>query len=150
MKFKALPVTDLTDVTLDFEQLQPFLSNGDVGVDSSGKLAVVKKVLGGQTPLAVDSTGKSLALQLLSTQKLRLAFGTVSCNFTGGGASAVGSAAHGLGADPQGVVGALVGQWTTSTLSLPMFTHDATNIQCQLTSNAGITANLTVFWIALG
>jgi hypothetical protein len=51
MKFKSLPVSSLEDATVDLEQLQGFLTSGDVGVDSTGKLARVTKINGVAVPL---------------------------------------------------------------------------------------------------
>lgn len=55
MKAKALPVTSFEDATLDFEQVQVFLTSGDITSDSTGRLARVSKINGTSIPFATSS-----------------------------------------------------------------------------------------------
>lgn len=124
MRFKALPVTSLEDVTLDLEQLSAL----DV----------------------LDLTGESVLQLAVTGTKRKVAFGMVPIAFTASGVSATSTVSHGLGAVPSATTGGLAGLWTTSTLSLPMFSASSTQLTAQLTSNVAITANLSLWWIAIG
>ena len=93
MKFKALPVTDLTDVTLDFEQLAPKVpATGSVAISwSASATATVTINHGlGHTPtwfsLSLLLSGQTAYLQATSVTATSIAVtGTAAASFTGSG-----------------------------------------------------------------
>lgn len=110
---------------------------------------------GSKIATIIDASGSSAFLQLLSTQKLRSAFGTGSVNFTTGNqTTAAVTIPHGLGTTPQAVLaffnlqGITAATFTLQTSQAP----DATNIYLygQTSSAPGGNFSEPFWWVALG
>lgn len=97
-----------------------------------------------QTAVVLNSAAQSSFLQLLSTQKLRLAFGSAGLAFNGVIGQNI-AIAHGLGVAPQ--VAGIFAQDGTEFLTVQQSASpDATNIYV----SANVNGTRAINWIALG
>jgi hypothetical protein len=122
LKFKALPVQEFTDATLDFEQLQQ------------------KTIL--------DSTPQSF-LQLATTGTRKVAFGAGTFVFTASATSAIVTITHGLGVTPITVI---LTCGNTGLLIAPYYgTPSGTvSVQTIAVASAATTVNVPFSWLMIG
>lgn len=141
MRFKAKPVNDLTDVTLDLEQLEQQGIFNDTALGGA---------LAGKLPNPTLATGT--VLQLLSTGTTRkLTFGTISLVWTAATTSAAVTLSHGLGAAPQATFTQLQGAGVFG-LGCTVTAVTSTQITFQGFTTAGgvLTGTFGFYWMAFG